>query len=77
VLIGGNIVRARDLAGMTQGGLLRGQADVLTKGERPFTREQLSSWENGHVRASDRYLIRIGLITGQPLSFFFRESHDD
>jgi transcriptional regulator with XRE-family HTH domain len=77
VLIGDNIVRARGLAdGMTQGGLLRGQAAVLAKGERPFTREQLSSWENGHVRASDRYLIRIGRITGQPLSFFF-ESHVD
>lgn len=83
VRIGRNIVRARGLAGMTQHAVVRAQEDIVERDsktgkslERLFLATELSGWENGHRRPSDPYLIRIGRITGQPLSFFF-ESPDD
>lgn len=77
-LIGRNIRLARRLAGdMSQGDVLRAQSELIDPDvDRPFTREQLSAWENAHYRPQDHYLRRIALITDQPLSFFF-ESHDD
>ena len=78
VLIGQNIVLSRRKVEppLSQGDVLRAQLSLLDEGERPFVRQELSAWENGHKRPSDARLRLIGLITGRSLGWFY-ESHDD